>query len=83
MANVLYTDKQKMMDIFEKICFLYCIMSFLVAVLAFVGWTIPVWIQAMEFSGFLAASMMTVHCGFGRMLNVMMILCGILLIAIF
>lgn len=83
MEETLYIDKRKIRGVFEKMCFGYCITTFLIAFLAFFGWTIPVWIQAVEFSMFLVASFLTVHCGFCRILNAIMVLCGILLIAIF
>lgn len=83
MEEALYTDKRKIRGVFEKMCFGYCIVTFLIAFLAFAGWTIPVWIQAVEFSMFLVESLLTVHYGFGRILNAIMVLCGVLLIAIF
>lgn len=83
MEEALYTDKRKIRGVFEKMCFGYCIATFLIAFLAFAGWTIPVWIQAVEFSVFLVESLLTVHYGFGRILNAIMVLCGVLLIAIF
>lgn len=83
MEEALYTDKRKIRGVFEKMCFGYCIATFLIAFLAFAGWTIPVWIQAVEFSMFLVESLLTVHYRFGRILNAIMVLCGVLLIAIF
>ena len=83
MEETLYIDKQKIRSVFKNLCFGYCIATFLIVFLAFFGWTIPVWIQAVEFSMFLVESLLTVHYGFGRILNAMMVLCGFLLIAIF
>lgn len=83
MEEALYTDKRKIRGVFEKMCFGYCIATFLIAFLAFAGWIVPAWIQAVEFSMFLVVSLLTVHYGFGRILNAMMVLCGFLLIASF
>lgn len=83
MKRALLTDKRKMRGIFKNLCFWYCIATFLIAFLAFVGWIVPAWIQAVEFSMFLVVSLLTVHYGFGRILNAMMVLCGFLLIASF
>ena len=83
MEKVLLTDKRKMRGIFKNLCVWYCIATFLIAFLAFVGWIVPAWIQAVEFSMFLVVSLLTVHYGFGRILNAMMVLCGFLLIASF